>query len=78
MEKVTFGEGIPGYECGDKTAPAIIVLQEWWGVSANIQKQAGFISSKVSRIFGGDPISDLRRILHDELIFEPFRPRGRC
>lgn len=29
MEKVTFGDGLPGYEAGDKAAPAVIVLQEW-------------------------------------------------
>jgi len=46
MEKVTFGESIPGYECGDKSAPGVIVLQEWWGVNENIQKQAQFIASK--------------------------------
>ena len=41
MEKVTFGEAnnIPGYEIGDKSAPAIIVLQEWWGVTENIKAQ---------------------------------------
>ena len=51
MEKVSFGEGaIPGYECGSKTAPGIIVLQEWWGVTENIKKQALFISSKVGTL----------------------------
>jgi hypothetical protein len=30
MEKVTFSEkGLPGYEMGAKTAPGLIVLQEW-------------------------------------------------
>jgi carboxymethylenebutenolidase len=51
MEKVSFGTaaaGIPGYECGDKTLPGIIVLQEWWGVTENIKKQALFLSSKVT------------------------------
>ena len=47
MEKVSFGDaGIPGYECGDKTAPGIIVLQEWWGVTENIKQQALFLSTK--------------------------------
>ena len=51
MEKVSFGEGaIPGYECGSKTAPGVIVLQEWWGVTENIKKQALFISSKVGTL----------------------------
>mmetsp|Transcript_33031 Transcript_33031/g.72443 ORF Transcript_33031/g.72443 Transcript_33031/m.72443 type:complete len:238 (+) Transcript_33031:109-822(+) len=42
MEKVTFGKdgSIPGYECGPKTAPGIIVLQEWWGITDNIKRQA--------------------------------------
>lgn len=49
MEKVSFGDaGIPGYECGDKAAPGVIVLQEWWGVTENIKKQALFISTKVN------------------------------
>ena len=27
MHKVTFGNNLPGYVCGDKGAPAVIVLQ---------------------------------------------------
>uniref|UniRef100_A0A7S0SG32 Dienelactone hydrolase domain-containing protein n=1 Tax=Mantoniella antarctica TaxID=81844 RepID=A0A7S0SG32_9CHLO len=47
MAKVSFGDdAIPGYECGDKTLPGVIVLQEWWGVTENIKKQALYISSK--------------------------------
>lgn len=41
MEKVTFGDAsIPGYECGDKSAPAVVVLQEWWGITETIKRQA--------------------------------------
>ena len=41
MQKATFGDAqIPGYECGDKSSPAVIVIQEWWGVTENIQRQA--------------------------------------
>ena len=41
MEKVTFGDAsIPGYECGDKSAPAVVILQEWWGVNETIKRQA--------------------------------------
>jgi len=41
MEKVTFGDASnPGYECGDKSAPAVVVLQEWWGVTETIKRQA--------------------------------------
>ena len=39
MEKVTFGDAsIPGYECGDKSAPAVVILQEWWGVNETIKR----------------------------------------
>lgn len=47
MEKVTFGPtSIPGYEIGSKTSPAIIVLQEWWGITDNIKNQATHLSSQ--------------------------------
>lgn len=40
MEQVTFGSGLPGYEIGDKTAPALVVIQEWWGINASIKALA--------------------------------------
>ena len=47
MEKITFGDAaVPGYERGEKTAPAVIVLQEWWGVTKNITAQAERIASE--------------------------------
>ena len=47
MEKITFGDAaVPGYERGEKTAPAVIVLQEWWGVTKNISAQAERIASE--------------------------------
>lgn len=27
MQKITFGNNLPGYVCGDKGAPAVVVLQ---------------------------------------------------
>ncbi|GFR47075.1 hypothetical protein Agub_g8762 [Astrephomene gubernaculifera] len=44
MEKVTFGNGLPGYEIGEKTAPGLIVIQEWWGVNDIIKNHAETLS----------------------------------
>jgi hypothetical protein len=45
MDKVSFGAaGLPGFEAGPKTAPAVVVLQEWWGVTDIIKDQALMIS----------------------------------
>ena len=34
MEKITFGkDSLPGYLIGDVDDPAVIVIQEWWGVT---------------------------------------------
>ena len=44
MEKITFGDGLPGYEAGPKDAPGVVVLQEWWGVTDIIKDQAMLIS----------------------------------
>ena len=47
MEKVTFGpSNLPGFEIGDKTLPAVIVIQEWWGVTVNIKELAQMISKE--------------------------------
>jgi carboxymethylenebutenolidase len=40
MEKITFGDSIPGYIVGDAASPAIIVIQEWWGVTDIIKEHA--------------------------------------
>ena len=40
MEKVTFGDDLPGYVCGDPTHPGVVVVQEWWGVTETIQAHA--------------------------------------
>ena len=31
---ITFGSGLPGYVTGPAGAPAVIVIQEWWGACA--------------------------------------------
>jgi dienelactone hydrolase len=43
MEKITFGKGnLPGFIVGKVNNPAVLVIQEWWGVT------------DVSLIFFGD------------------------
>lgn len=54
MEKVSFGEGLPGYEAGPKGAPGVIVLQEWWGVTDIIKDQALMISKEGFRVLVPD------------------------
>mmetsp|Transcript_33290 Transcript_33290/g.73624 ORF Transcript_33290/g.73624 Transcript_33290/m.73624 type:complete len:231 (+) Transcript_33290:338-1030(+) len=46
MQKITFGNNLPGYEIGDKSAPGVIVIQEWWGVTENITELATMISKE--------------------------------
>lgn len=46
MEKITFGNDLPGYVYGPKDAPGLIVIQEWWGVNDLIQKTAILLSDK--------------------------------
>lgn len=40
------GRSFPAYVCGPKGAPAVIVLQEWWGVTSQVQLQAQRIASQ--------------------------------
>eukprot|EP00882_Tetradesmus_deserticola_P011083 GHRQ01011718.1.p1 GENE.GHRQ01011718.1~~GHRQ01011718.1.p1 ORF type:complete len:281 (+),score=86.17 GHRQ01011718.1:216-1058(+) len=45
MEKVSFGSsGAVGYEAGPKDSPAVVVLQEWWGVNDIIKEHAHLIA----------------------------------
>eukprot|EP01023_Acetabularia_acetabulum_P004036 TRINITY_DN11699_c0_g2_i1.p1 TRINITY_DN11699_c0_g2~~TRINITY_DN11699_c0_g2_i1.p1 ORF type:complete len:269 (-),score=61.06 TRINITY_DN11699_c0_g2_i1:205-1011(-) len=46
MEKINFGDSLPGYEIGEKTAPAVILIQEWWGITDTVKAQASDISSQ--------------------------------
>eukprot|EP00882_Tetradesmus_deserticola_P021447 GHRQ01023218.1.p2 GENE.GHRQ01023218.1~~GHRQ01023218.1.p2 ORF type:complete len:135 (+),score=34.43 GHRQ01023218.1:410-814(+) len=44
MEKVSFGSsGAVGHEAGPKDSPAVVVLQEWWGVNDIIKEHAHLI-----------------------------------
>ena len=56
MAKVTFGPSgnIPGLVCGPKGAPAVIVLQEWWGVTEPILDHAGRVASVGFRVIVPD------------------------
>jgi len=40
------GKSFPAYMCGPVGAPGIIVLQEWWGVTTQVQLQAQRIASQ--------------------------------
>lgn len=44
LEKVEFGDKLPGYEAGSKTAPAVICIQEWWGVDEDLKQQALYLA----------------------------------
>ncbi|MEW5307055.1 MAG: hypothetical protein WDW36_009473 [Sanguina aurantia] len=45
MHSISFGDDkLPGYEVGSQTGPAIIVLQEWWGVTEAVKQQAVMLS----------------------------------
>eukprot|EP00775_Hariotina_reticulata_P010146 gene10146-10304_t len=46
MDKVSFGSQQVGYEVGDKAQPAVIVLQEWWGVNDMIKELATKLSQE--------------------------------
>lgn len=50
MEKVTFANNIPGYELGSKSAPALIVVQEWWGINEAIKETAALFAAKGYRV----------------------------
>eukprot|EP00803_Ostreobium_quekettii_P005813 evm.model.scf_128EXC.1 EVM.evm.TU.scf_128EXC.1 scf_128EXC:12966-15565(+) len=45
MESCVFGDNVPGFEIGPKDAPAVVVIQEWWGVTDIIKGHAEKISS---------------------------------
>ena len=46
LDVITFGDSIPGYIGGPKGKPAVIVLQEWWGITEEIKRQARYISEQ--------------------------------
>ncbi|KAL6752126.1 dienelactone hydrolase [Haematococcus lacustris] len=48
---VTFGESkLPGFEMGDTSLPALIVIQEWWGVTDTIKTQAALLAAQGFRV----------------------------
>eukprot|EP01041_Mallomonas_annulata_P009585 gene9585-19922_t len=51
IRKVTFGaDNLPGFEVGILTNPAIVLVQEWWGVTEIIKQQAQLISNRGYRV----------------------------
>ena len=45
--QVTFGpSGLPGYVVGDTKDPAVIVIQEWWGIIGTVADHAVRISEQ--------------------------------
>jgi carboxymethylenebutenolidase len=46
MEKTSLAEGISGYTYGPPDAANVIVLQEWWGKTPELEQQAIAISKK--------------------------------
>ena len=46
LDKITFGDSVPGWVGGTKGKPAVIVLQEWWGITEEIKRQAQYISEQ--------------------------------
>ena len=46
LEAVKFGSDIPGYIVGDKGKPAVILIQEWWGVTDGIKEKAVKVAEK--------------------------------
>mmetsp|Transcript_5185 Transcript_5185/g.11527 ORF Transcript_5185/g.11527 Transcript_5185/m.11527 type:complete len:239 (-) Transcript_5185:299-1015(-) len=47
LESVTINSTIPAFVGGEKGAPAVIVIQEWWGVTPMIKAHAEMLSSKL-------------------------------
>lgn len=46
VEKVVFGNDVPGYVCGSVKDPAVIVIQEWWGVVPTVVEHAVKLSQQ--------------------------------
>lgn len=47
LQKVEFAEGLFGYEVGEKSAPGIVVIQEWWGVNDTIKEHAAYLAQEL-------------------------------
>lgn len=46
MEKISFGSDVAGYTYGPAEAPGVVVLQEWWGKTAELEQQAMNLSKR--------------------------------
>lgn len=47
FRKVEFAPGLFGYEIGDRSAPGIVAIQEWWGVNDTIKDHASYLSKEL-------------------------------
>ena len=54
LEIVTVGSDITCYESGDASLPAVIVIQEWWGVTEGIKAKALKIAGEGYRVIVPD------------------------
>lgn len=48
--KVDLGEGYSAYELGPSSAPAIVLIQAWWGVTQEMIEHAYTIEKKGYRV----------------------------
>jgi carboxymethylenebutenolidase len=46
IEVAQSGKKFPAFVCGRAGAPAVVVVQEWWGVTDQVQRQAQRIASQ--------------------------------
>eukprot|EP00798_Chlamydomonas_sp_ICE-L_P014343 gene14343-20336_t len=55
---ITYGpDSLPGWEAGHKDSPAVLMLQEWWGINEAIKQQAEHVAQQGFRVL----IPDLYR-----------------
>ncbi len=45
MKAITFGDNLPGYEMGNMDDPGVVVIQQFFGVTPEVQHQAQMISA---------------------------------
>ncbi|KAG2448703.1 hypothetical protein HYH02_006059 [Chlamydomonas schloesseri] len=54
LRAVTFGPSrLPGFEVGPAHAPAVLLLQEWWGVTDVVKQQARLLAAAGPAAAGG-------------------------
>mmetsp|Transcript_26189 Transcript_26189/g.104760 ORF Transcript_26189/g.104760 Transcript_26189/m.104760 type:complete len:269 (-) Transcript_26189:1669-2475(-) len=54
LSKVTFGQNVPGLIGGPLGAPAVIVIQEWWGLTPQVEAHALKIANEGYRVLVPD------------------------